>query len=130
MDSLKFKSSHSMKTKNLLAKASKLAESSTNTYRHGAIVVKNGTIVAMGINRSVNNPDQVQFPKLQASVHAEVAALIACRKTDLRGATIYVARICKDGSQAMSKPCINCQKALVERGIKKVYYTIDSEMDL
>lgn len=130
MSSLKFKSSPSLKTVSLLEKASKLAENSTNKYRHGAIIVKNGNIVSMGINRSVNHPDLVQFPKTQASVHAEVAALIACRKTNLVGATIYVARISKDGSQAMSKPCINCQKALIARGVKKVYYTIDSEMDL
>jgi deoxycytidylate deaminase len=119
-----------MRTKTLLEKASKLAVTSVYRHRHGAIIVKNGKIVATGINRAVNNPFQVEFPKLQAGLHAEVAALNACRKTDLTGATIYVARVARDGSQVMSKPCINCQKALIARGVKKVYYTIDSEMDL
>lgn len=131
MSSLKFRSSSSVRTKTFLEKAAKLAEDSVcRRYRHGAIIVKNGAVISTGINRSVNNPFQVQSPETQSSIHAEVAALNSCRKTDLTGATIYIARICKDGSQAMSKPCMNCQKALIARGVKKVYYTIDSEMDL
>lgn len=30
----------------------------------------------------------------------------------------------------MSKPCPMCQEALREAGIKKIFYTIDGEIDL
>lgn len=120
----------SSKDKTLLSRASELASHSTENYRHGAIIVKGSKTLAVGINRNVNNPNQVSNPKTEASIHAEVAALNACRRANLEGAVIYVARILKDGSPAMSRPCGNCQKALREAGIKKVFYTVDSELEL
>lgn len=129
MSDLKFKTFPSNRVTSLLEKASKLAETSTNTYRLAAIIVKNGTEVGSGINKSLNS-GYIENPDYRTSIHAEVAALNNCRKVDLNGATIFVARVLKDGSQAMSKPCADCQKQLKARGIKKVYYTIDSEMDL
>jgi deoxycytidylate deaminase len=56
------------------------------------------------------------------SVHAEVDALSRCN--DPRGATIYVARVNKRGEERMSRPCISCEKALLEAGVKKVIYTL------
>jgi len=120
----------SSKDKTLLSRASELASHSSEKYRHGAIITRGGKTLAIGINRAINNPNHVTDPKTGASIHAEIAALNACRKSNLEGATIYVARILKDGSPAMSKPCLRCQKALRKAGIKKVFYTIDSELEL
>lgn len=116
--------------RDMLGKATRLAAISSSKFRHGAIIVKSGRVLAVGVNRDTNHPDIVTDPLTGASLHAEVAALKACKKSDLRGATIYVARVGKMGQQAMSKPCVNCQKALIEAGIDRVYFTIDSEMDL
>lgn len=128
---MKFRKPLSKKHNSLLNRALELSKLSTySKFKHGAIIVKGGHTIAVGVNRLTNHPDHVEDPKVQSSVHAEIAALNACRKTDLNGASIYVARIYKSGEPAMSKPCENCQKALRERGIKKVYYTIDSSMDL
>lgn len=127
---MRFPRDLSKRNSDLLGRAAELASFSTETYRHGAIIVKGSKTLAVGINRNVNNPNQVSNPKTEASIHAEVAALNACRRANLEGAVIYVARILKDGSPAMSKPCENCQKALREAGIKKVFYTVDSELEL
>lgn len=68
--------------------------------------------------------------KGHCTTHAEVSAVKSCRGS-VEGATIYVARVSRDGQrQMMSKPCKACQKYLKEVGIKKIYYTIDSEMEL
>lgn len=65
------------------------------------------------------------------STHAEIAALKQLPKgISLKNATMYVARISKGGVPSMSAPCINCQKALKEAGIRKVVYTIDKEVKL
>jgi len=114
----------------MLDKAIRLAELSDCKMRHGAVVIKGGRVLGVGINVMKNDPNIVPDPKTQSSVHAECAAIRACGNTDLRGATLYVARIGKDGKPAMSKPCINCQKALRDRGIKKVFYTVDRSIDL
>lgn len=103
---------------------------STCKMQHGAVIVKGGRTLAVAINTDKNDPRNVPKPKTQAAVHAEVAAIRACGETDLRGATIYIARRNRSGEPMMSKPCINCQAALTARGIKKVVYTIDSSMEL
>lgn len=77
-----------------------------------------------------NDPAIIGDAQLNYSVHAEVAALRAWGGTNLRNATLYVARIGRDGTPMMSKPCANCQQALRDAGVKKVVYTIDSEMEL
>lgn len=131
MSQLAYATPQSSKHRKLLDSACELAKLSTQYQRHGAIIVKGARVIAVGVNRFMNTPEHVTDPKTQADVHAEVAALNACRKTDLTGATIYVARIArKDDSPAMSKPCVNCQAALKARGVKTVYYTIDGELEL
>ena len=115
-----------------LDKSCDLAELSDCKFKHGAIIRKNGKVIAVGINRNINDPEYLDNDVAveHAAIHAEVAALNACKKVNLKGATSYVARVTKNGEPKMSKPCKRCQKALADRGIKKVFYTIDSEMNL
>lgn len=115
----------------MLDRAQSLAETSAcKQWKHGAVIIKGGRILGSGINSDRNDPNLVADPKTQAAVHAEVAALRAAGSSDLRGATIFVARVNRKGEPRMSKPCINCQAALAARGVKKVVYTIDSSMEL
>lgn len=110
-----------------LDRAIELAKLSDCRYRHGAVIVKHGKTVSVGINATINDPRFLDDPTaaIHAAIHAEVAALNAIRKVDLRGATIYVARVSKRGEPMMSMPCARCQKALTARGVKKIVYTID-----
>lgn len=87
-------------------------------------------VLGRGYNSCRNQPEVVKNLKGKCTTHAEIAALKSARGS-VQGATIYVARISYDmKTPMMSKPCPDCQKALKEAGIKKVFYTIDSEMDL
>lgn len=141
MTNLKFTPTEiTAKHRKFLNRALELSKTSTmRDFKHGAIIVKNGKTVATGVNANLNDPRlfagnvPVSRGRLGKgiSIHAEIAAMSSVRKMDLEGATIYIARSAlSDGAPLMSKPCENCQKFLKKAGIKKVYYTIDSSMEL
>lgn len=135
---LNFRSAGSKRTRQLLGRATMIASLSTQRHKHGAVIVKGGNVISVGVNRHKNNPaifgDTAQASLLRrSSVHAEVAAIKAASsggRVNLSGAVIYVARVNNSGEQMMSKPCDDCQQRLREAGIKKVYYTVDSELGL
>lgn len=52
--------------------------------------------------------------------HAEARIL---RKAG-HGAVLWIARILRDGSWAMAKPCPDCQTLIKNRRVSRVYYTI------
>jgi len=56
----------------------------------------------------------------QPAAHAEARAL---RKADV-GCEMYVARVLRDGTWALAKPCRHCQRLIRSKGVKRVYYTI------
>jgi hypothetical protein len=59
------------------------------------------------------------------TVHAEVDALLkVSNREDLRGATVYVIRVNKQGQLAMSQPCPMCSEILREHGIKRAFFTV------
>ena len=74
----------------------------------GAIIVRNGELIAKGANRVVPNNDP--------TAHAEVVAIRnACQKLqtfDLRGCTVY----------ASCEPCPMCLSALYWAGIERICY--------
>lgn len=128
---MKFRSPMSNKHRSLLSRASVIASTSEQNFKHGAILTKGGSVISVGINRRRTNPallDQEDYRL--SSVHAEVAAIKGSHGADLKGAVIYVARVNNAGEQMMSKPCEECQKVLRDVGVKKVFYTIDSSMTL
>ena len=115
----------SKKQRSFLNFAVRIAETSELNQQHGAVIVRGGSVLSFGVNKwrnkSINPPTSDEYnPNL--SYHAEVDA-INHANSDLRGATIYVARIGKDGTHRLSRPCMRCTKALKKAGIKKVVYT-------
>lgn len=38
---------------------------------------------------------------------------------------MYVARVAKDGSTRMARPCPRCMRAMYEAGVREVVYTTD-----
>jgi pyrimidine deaminase RibD-like protein len=101
-----------------------LAAKSSMRHKHGAVVVKSGRVVGMGYNKSRNHPDVVTDGKHreQCGYHAEAVAIKEAG-TNARGATIFVARINRQGEDLLSKPCELCQKTIEESGLKNVLFT-------
>lgn len=107
--------------------AQKVAGASECVQRHGAVIVRGGSVLSVGVNKwrndvSLANEMHDQGRSEDISVHAEVDAL--SRVSDPAGSTIYVARINKTGSPRLSKPCTSCASALSEAGVTKIIYTV------
>lgn len=101
-----------------------MAEVSDVNHRHGAVVVKSGRPVSLGVNKW-RNRDMVQTAESynpNLTVHAEIDAL--SRVADPKGSVVYVARVDKNGGERFSRPCNNCAKALAEAGVKAIVYTV------
>ncbi|MBO4662987.1 MAG: nucleoside deaminase [Bacteroidaceae bacterium] len=74
----------------------------------GAVIVKNGEVIATGVNRVTANNDP--------TAHAEVSAIrAACKKVSdfqLKGCTIYTS----------CEPCPMCLAAIYWAGISRIFY--------
>lgn len=113
--------------------ARKLAESSTyGHFRHGAVLARGGSIISLGVNSdkycSVGKSFRTE-DKGNPTYHAEIKALLNIPRHITKGSVMYVARCSKSGKDSrMSKPCSMCHAVMEERGIHKVYYTVDDEV--
>ena len=99
-------------------------------YRHGAVLVRGGSI----INSSANKDNFCSFGSRFrnkkdgiATVHAELGCILGVDKDKTEGTTLYVVRVGKLGDLRLSKPCPMCYAALKHAGIKKVIFWLDSQ---
>lgn len=99
-----------------------VASTSTERQQHGAVAAIGPRALAVAVNSSRSHPANCTDPKREAAFHAEVALLRQLRG-DLKSVTVYVARVMKDGSAGLSKPCPNCEAALNAAGVKEVLWT-------
>jgi len=105
--------------------------------QYGAIVVKNDEIIATGYNGSprgkencidINYCERIQknIPageryELCKAVHAEQNAIISASRSELNDATMYINGIeVESDNIANCKPCLICEKLIINAGIKKV----------
>lgn len=121
----------SRKQRSMLNFAAKVALSSDLAQRHGSVITKNGKPISTGINKQknvdINTPHGINAPDY-FTVHAEADA-ISHYPNSLKGATLYVARINKNGEERYSRPCENCAKLIAKHGIRTVIYTITEDDD-
>lgn len=104
-----------------LEKALEVAKKSKCRYKHGAVVVQKGTIVAIQTNKKIAAP--VDNAWRRAHIHAEAAAVRAAGK-HAAGSTVYVARVAADGGPANSKPCKKCEGFMDRYKVAQVVWTI------
>jgi len=101
-------------------------QSSYGKIRHGAVLVKGGSIINSSYNKDKFSAFGSRFRDQDlgpATHHAELGCILGLSRTKTIGATMYVVRINKQGEYRMSKPCPMCHKILKHCGIKKVVYT-------
>lgn len=116
----------SKKDVNFLNLARLIADFSEERKKHGAVVIKSGRVVGTGFNKFKNHPLSVSpdHIKTHCSRHAEQEAIKQAGK-HTKGATLYVARINKQGLDRNSKPCSLCTELINNSGIKRVIYTTE-----
>jgi deoxycytidylate deaminase len=93
------------------------AGKSNQNHRHGSVIVHRSKIIARGYNKV--NPLNCQH-----SLHAEVAAINEMKKirNGPANVTMYVIRLGSCGTKN-SKPCVNCERSIIESGIRRVYFS-------
>lgn len=119
----------SKKQISFLSLAAKVAESGDMDTKHGAVVVKGGRVISVGVNKWRVDPSMACNEKdynPNLTYHAEAEA-ISRASGDLSGAVIFVARINKKGLWSFSRPCTRCMKLIKSAGIKKIIYTTGRE---
>jgi len=97
-----------------------LAHNSVMRYRLGAVLIKSGKIIGAGRNHKKYS--HMAKDHWSQTIHAEVDAILKSDKSP-RGSTLFLSRILKNGSTALSKPCEACIRVMKEERIKSVYYT-------
>lgn len=100
----------------------KLAQKSKGYYKHAAILVKGGSIIAVGINNNKSGMTKHHFYK-ERNLHAELDLLIKFDRDYVKGCVLYTAGITRSGNILYSCPCERCQKLIKLYGLKKVYYS-------
>lgn len=109
-----------------LDEAAKIALKSPMGHKHGAVLVYKGKIVSSGHN----------YYFLNSSIHAEVAAISCIRSKQrhiLPECELYVVRIGPNkfnNALKYSKPCCNCQNAILKHNIKKAFYSTNYDYDV
>ncbi len=90
----------------------------------GCVLAKNNRLISMGYNGFLGGCEHksiVRGGHEQATIHAEINAIAdaAKRGASVDGAVAYITHY----------PCLNCYKALVSSGIKKIVYKLDYRND-
>ena len=101
-----------------------------------SIVVIRNEIISIGTCQYKTHPFQDKY-KHHAEArywHAETNAIFNALKKidpiDLQKASLYVARVKNKNNEqvwGLAKPCSGCMHAIAQFGLKKVYYTTDSD---
>lgn len=100
--------------------AAEVADLTVDTERKafvGAVAIRRDGVIVSSRNGGVKLGG-ARSP----STHAEARVL---RKAG-KGFILYVARVKRDGSLALAKPCHTCYPYLISRGVEAVYYTISN----
>lgn len=117
----------SNRTKRYLKLAQNVASNSNyGKLRHGALLIKGGSIINTAFNKDKFSSFGERFRDSDygpATHHAELSCISGICRSKTNGASIFVVRINKKGQLRLSKPCSMCHQALKHAGIKKVYYS-------
>ena len=94
-----------------------------------AALLQGNRLLAIGYNQRKTHPLAKKFGKNSEAIylHAEVDAIINAVRVwgiaALRGSTLKVARVLKNGTPALAKPCEGCQRAIIAFEIGEVEWT-------
>ena len=106
------------------------AQSEHDTFKHGAVLVKGGSILNTSCNKDQYKKFGNRFRDTRnhghATRHAELGCVLGLDRSITQGSTLYVVRTNREGNLRMSKPCSMCEDALKFCGVKRVIYTTGS----
>tara|TARA_R100000005_G_C4881097_1_gene132704 strand:+ start:196 stop:639 length:444 start_codon:yes stop_codon:yes gene_type:complete len=105
-------------------------ESKFPRFRHGAVLVKGGSVISTSCNELDSVSWANKFRQHQcghATRHAELGAILGVAREKTKNSIMYVVRVNPSNDFLLSKPCPMCMQALKHVGVKKVIYSVDNE---
>ncbi len=100
-----------------------VAQKSLEKMHHGAILIKGNEIISTGYNDYKNHAEENAIQRAswvrKGLNHRDI-------RRRMRKCVLIVVRSSKD-ALGNSKPCRHCLDMIQEYGIKKVYYSVDSD---
>ena len=119
--------------------ARKIAFQSDFKTRIGAVAVYSGKVIASAASSEKTNPLQKKYNRFRnftadcidslPKVHAEIGIMSKLKRmqgVDFKRVTVYVFRLCKARDMGLARPCEACRRALMDLGIRNIYYSTDS----
>ena len=112
-----------------------------NQFKFGAGIVYKNNLIATGVNSYKTHPLMAQWGQNEDSIclHAEIDAIKNALKLitprQLAKCDIYIVRVkrpepnSKGWITGLAKPCKGCRRAIVNFGLRNVYYTKDYQRD-
>lgn len=98
-----------------------VSKKSSSRPKMGCVLIKKNRILSIGFNN--RNKTHPKSKTIGNFIHAELHAIVGVHPDDLKDSIAYVFREYANGDLAMAKPCSVCHKALIEAGVKHVFYT-------
>lgn len=98
----------------------------------GCVAVYQGNIIGIGCNCNKTHPVQKFYNKYRTpsesmppKLHAEISCINSIRNFDINFSKVklYIYRIRNDQPFGLSRPCPSCMAAIIDLGIKDIYYT-------
>lgn len=119
---------------NLAKNASKFSD--FERQHLGCVFIYKNKVLEIGWNTMKTNPIQKEYNKFRdykdycnkndGAIHAEMSTIIKTKNLeniDWKKVKVFVYRELKDGTKAMARPCKACMAAMIDRGIRDVYFT-------
>lgn len=116
-----------MKNK-LINLATKQALKSEHQFKIGAVLACKNKVISVAFNNALKTHKIAYRNKNRpqdATIHAEIGALINVPKSISSKCDLYIARYrTSNNTLGLAKPCDMCLKVIKSMKIKRVYYTI------
>lgn len=115
-----------------------LARKSNLTQKHGCVLVKNKRIISSGYNFKIQEAfiqkqDNIA-KKTIFSVHAEISTIKKVKNQNLSECDMYIVRLGPESQTCnhvkYSHPCKVCHSYIQKFNIRKVYYSVNSDISL
>lgn len=110
--------------------ALKEAENSSYQQRLGAVIMQGSLVLSRGYNQVRYKAIGVsRYTNFKESLHAERSVISQINIKEIKNATLYIARLMKNGDSGLAAPCDCCLHMIVDitkkyGTIKKIIFTI------
>lgn len=112
-----------MPAKHIVKEAIRVANKSKHEFRVGAVLYKGGSI----IRASFNTKQYINYRRKNfifvPTRHAEMACMHLMPLDVLNDCSMLVVRVSKANTITCAKPCSACLSAMLNAGIKKIFYS-------